>query len=381
MLSSRDRILRSISGQPTDHVPLCMFLFSLVRERCSSDFEFYQKQMDMGLDVVVELGELPLARHPQVRVEVRVEKGSPNPLLRQIYHTPAGDLETVVEKTSDWPHGDQVPLMSDFVIPRSKKFLVTEEKDLAPLAYVLAAPSDEDVAAFARRADLQRSFAQKNQLATRAGFNRLSDMICWLCGCEQFATMGLTEPGFFQKLVDLIAAWQEKRIEAVLRARPDILCDAQWYATTFLSPALYERFLAAAMKRRVDLAHAAGAKFCTVATANVLPFADVLSGTGIDALFGVDPVQGNWDLAAAKRDLGGRMCLWGGVNGYLTILESSADEVRKAVADSMAALAPGGRFILAAVDNVRTEPDSPPGTWDRAWANMQIMVEEWKARR
>jgi hypothetical protein len=381
MMSSRDRMLRTIAGEPADYTPLCMFLFSLVRDRCADEFDFYRKQIDMGLDVAVDLGELPLAQDPQVRVETRVEKGSPNPMLRRIYHTPAGDLETLVEKTSDWPHGDDVPLMSDFVIPRSKKFLVTEEKDLGPLAYVLAGPTDEQVAAYARHADSHRAFAREHQLVTRAGFNRLSDMVCWLCGCEPFATMGMTDPALFQKLIDLIAAWQEKRIKAVLLSRPDILCDAQWYATTFLSPALYERFLSPAYRRRTDLAHEAGAKFCTVATANVMPFVDVLKATGVDALFGVDPIQGGWDLSKAKATLGQGVCLWGGINGYLTILEGSEAQTRQAVSDAMSVLAPGGRFILAAVDNVRLEPDSAPGLAEIAWRNTQVMVDEWKRLR
>ena len=381
MLSSRDRILRAIGGEPADHVPMCMFLFSILRDRSAGEADYYRRQLDMGMDAVVDFGDLPLGRHPEVEIDVRLEPGSPNPFLRQTYRTPAGDLETVVEKTPDWPHGDHVPLMSDFVIPRSRKFLVTEEKDLAPLAYVLAGPTEEEASAFAAGADALRSFARERQLATRAGFNRLSDMVCWLCGCEQFATMGLAEPGFFQKLIDLIAAWQDKRTQAILRTRPDILCDAQWYATTFLSPALYERFLSPAIKRRVGLAHAAGAKFCTVATANVLPFTDVLARTGIDALFGVDPIQGNWDLPAAKKGLGSKMCLWGGINGYLTILDGTETQVRQAVRGAIETLSPGGRFILAPVDNVRLEPDSAPGLQEKAWRNCQIMVEEWKRLR
>jgi uroporphyrinogen decarboxylase len=175
-----------------------------------------------------------------------------------------------------------------------------------------------------------------------------------------------------------VDAWQRKLLNVTLQARPDIVVDAQWYATTFLSPALYRRFLLPLLKRRADVVHDAGAQFCAIATTNVLPFAECLKDIGVDLLFGVDPIMGSWNLPRAKRELGGAMCLAGGVNGYLTIVDGTPDKVRQAVQDAMRVLAPGGRFILAPVDDVRTEPDSPPGAWDRAWANTLVMVEEWK---
>jgi len=381
MLSSRERILRTIAGDPADHVPMCFVLFSGLRSRCEGELDFCRRLLDLGVDVCVDLGGLPLGRRPEVQVRTTLLEGRPNPFLRQVWHTPAGELETVVEKTPDWPHGDRVPIQSDFVIPRAKKPLVAEEKDLGPLRYLLPDPTEDEIAAFLGGAEPLLAFAREHGLATRAGFNRLSDMLCWLCGCEWFATAHRTSPAVYQGVLDIVDAWQRKLLDATLQARPDIVVDAQWYATTFLSPSLYRRFILPPLRRRAEIVHEAGAKFCAIATTNVLPFADCLKEIGIDCLFGVDPIMGGWDLARAKRELGGAMCLAGGVNGYLTIVDGSADKVRAAVRKAIEALAPGGRFILAPVDDVRTEPESPPGTWERAWRNVQVMVEEWKRLR
>lgn len=380
-MTSRERILATIAGEPTDHAPLGFLLFSELQGRSAGERDFIRRQVDLGIDAVAALPDPAWGFHPDVTSEVTRLPGEVHPLLRKVYHTPAGDLETVVEVSDDWPHGDDIPLMSDYVIPRAKKFLVTSADDLAPLGYLLQGPTDEAIAQWREKVRATQQLADEFHLATRGAFNRLSDMICWLCGCEQFAVLGRTDPELFRRLISLIAAWQERFIEIFLEARPDLLVDAQWYATTFLSPRFYDEFLGAALKRRVDMAHAAGSAFCVVATTSVMPFFGNLKRLGIDALFGVDPVQGGWDLSRTKAELGDEVTLWGGINGYLHIVDGTPEQVRAATETAMRLLAPGGRFILAPVDNVRIDGPRTPEAWRRAWANVQAMVEAWKRLR
>ena len=380
-MTSRERLLGTMAGACTGYTPLCFLLLSELRRQCADELEFAQRQVELGLDATVPLPDLPFEFHPAVETEVWLEPASPNSLLHKVYHTPAGDLETVVEKTPDWPHGDDIPVQSDFVIPRARKFLVTEPADLGPLAYLLPDADAGAVAEFRRGAAEAQRFAEARGLATRAGFFRLSDFICWLCGCEQFAMMGPLNPDFFRALIDMIARYQERRIEILLEARPDILCDAQWYATTFLSPSLYEKFMEPALRRRADMAHASGARFCVIATTNVLPFAPILKRLGVDVLFGVDPLQGGWDLGRAKKELGDQVCLWGGVNGYLTMVDGSPKDVEQAVGEAMRALAPGGRFILAAVDNIRIDGSDTPEARQHVWRNVERLIETWRRLR
>ncbi|MBN2584546.1 MAG: hypothetical protein JXL80_15900 [Planctomycetes bacterium] len=381
-LSPKDRILAAVDGKPADYTPCTTFLFTELLSRCASPQEYYLRLMEMGLDPIVSLPDPVWRFHPDVTEEVRREKGPEHDLLHKIYHTPAGDLTTTVELSDDWPHGDNVPLMSDFVIPRARKFLVTGPADLEPLTYLLQGPDAAAVETFRRSAAQVQRFADENHLPTRGAFNRLSDMICWLSGCEAFSTWGVSEPGFFEALINRVAAWQERIIEVFLDVRPDILVDAQWYATTFLSPKLYERFLSPALRRRVRMAHTAGSRFCALATTTVMPFFGELKRLGIDMLFGVDPVQGSWDLRRTKSELGDTVCLCGGVNAYLTIVDGTPETVRREVEASMAALTPGGRFILSPVDNIRID-DAQAGdaAWQRVQENVRTMVETWKQLR
>ncbi len=376
--SSRERMLSTIAGGPTDHVPLSFLLLSGLQARCRGLEEFTERQLELGIDVVVPLGDPAWAFRPEVTTKVRVEPASPNPLLHKVYRTPAGELETVVEKTPDWPHGDDVPLFSDYIIPRARQFPVRGAEHLDALRYLLGEPDAASIESFRQGAKAAQRLADRHELATRGGFYRLSDTLCWLCGCEQFATMGLTEPDFFRELVGVVEQWQERMLRIVVDAGPDIVVDPQWYATTFLSPSLYEEFIAPSVERRVVMAHQAGATFCMLATTNVLPFAPLVKGLGVDVVFGVDPIEGGWDLAQAKAELGDTVGLWGGVNGYLTLADGTPEDVDRAVERAIEILAPGGRFILGAVDDVRVDRPDDQGSWERTWENVRRMADTWR---
>jgi uroporphyrinogen decarboxylase len=106
-----------------------------------------------------------------------------------------------------------------------------------------------------------------------------------------------------------------------------------------------------------------------IITSNCMPLLDVLAESGVDVLIGVDPAA--WDLTVAKQTLGGKVCLWGGVNGHLTVEQGSPEEVRAEVRRAMQVLAPGGGFVLSPVDNVR---ENTP----RARENVQALLDEWQ---
>ena len=92
-------------------------------------------------------------------------------------------------------------------------------------------------------------------------------------------------------------------------------------------------------------------------------------------LIGIDPVQGKgMEMALLKEKVGGRICLWGGVNGFVTMERGSRDEVQEAVREAVGILGPGGGFILSPVDNVRD-------TSEKTWGNIRAMIEAWKEHR
>jgi len=65
------------------------------------------------------------------------------------------------------------------------------------------------------------------------------------------------------------------------------------------------------------------------------------------------------------------MCLWGGVNGHLTVETGTPEEVQREVQHAMQTLGRRNRFILSPVDNIRQwSPDVE--------RNVKALLGEWK---
>ena len=118
----------------------------------------------------------------------------------------------------------------------------------------------------------------------------------------------------------------------------------------------------------MELAHSAGVKFGYLLTSKAMPLIDGIIEAGVDVLVGVDPRE--YDLAALKQQTKGKLCLWGGVNGHLTVEMGTPAEVKGEVERAMETLAPEGGFILSPVDNVRQY--SP-----EIKENVAALIEAW----
>lgn len=391
--SSQERMLMALQNKEADYLPCSFMLFSALEEKCRDQFEFIDKQLELGLDVKVELPELPIRFHPKVKTKEwkEVSQEKKYPLLCKEYLTPAGRLTSIVRKTEDWPYGDSVPLFNDYLIPRSQKFLVASEEDLKSLPFLLSQPTEEDISTFREQADRLKKLATAKGLLVSGGWGTAGssqkginidggtanvDAVMWLCGMEKAVLLAMDEPELMKELLEIISAWNMKRMEIYLEEGIDLLIKRAWYESTELwSPSLYHKFIFPVLKKEIELCHQAGAKFGYIMTSGVTPLLDDFLKLGIDVLIGIDPVQGKGtNLKMLKEKLRGKICLWGGVNGFLTIEKGTKGEVKEAVSQAISVLGPKGGFILSPVDNVA---DSSDYTWD----NVKTMIKTWKEIR
>jgi len=383
--TSRERMLAALQNQESDYVPCSFMIFTALREKCKDPLQFIDRQLELGLDAKAELPEFPIRLHPDVRVREWKEKpvGQRYPLLHKQYHTPSGILTTVVRKTEDWPYGDHIPLFDDYLIPRSEKFLVTGREDLESVRFLFAEPTSEDIKEFRQKSAKLKKFASNKGLLVSAGWQTGADPGCmgmdavmWLCGMKEAVLLAMDRPEVIEELLRIISEWNLKRIEIYLDEGVDLLIKRAWYESTDLwSPALYRRFMVPVLKKEIELTHQAGAKFGYIITSGIMPLLDDILELGIDVLIGVDPVQGKGtDLRLLKQKLGGKICLWGGVNGFLTIENGSREDVIQEVQQAISTLGPGGGLILSPVDNVRD-------TSEHTWENVMTMIKTWKKMR
>ena len=383
--TSRERVLAALNCETPDHPPCSFMIFGALLNQSATYLDFVQKQMDLGLDATVMLPSrppavrndhynlygLPVSYAPEVQVEEALThpKGEGVPVMVKTYRTPAGSLQTRVRQTEDWRWGDHVPFLDDYLIPRSIKFLVEEEQDLDAFQYLLAPPTPEEVDTFHQEAQALKAFARKNGLLVTGGWGVGMDMLGWVHGLNALVYDVYDRPAFLARLFGLIASWNRERMSVVLDAGIDCYIKRAWYENTdFFTPGVWEKLIQPELAEDVRLAHQAGAKFGYIITANAMPLLELIAAAGVDVIIGIDPEA--YDLDETKAKLGGRVCLWGGVNGHLTVEQGSPEAVRGEVAAALQSLGPDG-FILSPVDNVRQDTEL-------AMKNVNILIDSWR---
>jgi hypothetical protein len=383
-------MLGAISLEDVDHIPCCFMSFTALRKRVDDDlYRLVEAELAMGLDSMLfipsapradrldhpDLRGLPVRFHPEVKIkEWRESVRDDFDILHKEYSTPAGKLTTRVRLSEDWTHGDHIPFIDDYQVPRALKPLITGPEDLPALTYMLIPPSPEDVARFEAEAERAGAFAARQDVLIAGGWGVGMDMADWLCGMQDLMVFTIEQPGFVIELLEMIHAWNTQRMEVVLSAPVDLFIRRAWYeGCDFVTPDFFRQAILPGLKAEADLAHERGVKFGYICSSGTAPLLDYYLEAGIDVLIGIDPVQGtHTDLALLKDRLGGRVCLWGGVSGAITVETGTEQQVRAAVRHAIEVLGPRG-FILSPVDNITV--DSP-----HTWKNVEVFIDEWKKR-
>lgn len=389
-MTSRERMLAAINCEPVDYVPCSFMIFAALRARCDSDEQFVRRQVAMGLDAFVATASWASARNPEHRdlpgidlryppqVELRQwrEEGADGTdVLHKEYATPDGTLKAEVLETEDWPYPGHVPLMDDYLIPRARRFPVSERSDLNALRRLLAEPHPDDVREFREAAADAKALADELQLLLTGGMGVGLDAAAWLCGQQELVFLAIDEPEMIDELAELIHEWNAARMREVLGVGVDLFVRRAWYeGTDFWSPPMFERFILPGLRREVEIAHEHGAAFGYINTSGTMGILPHLLDAGVDVLIGVDPVQGvGTDMAQMRAMVGDRMALWGGVNGFVTVELGTDEEIRAAVGTALDALGPIGT-VLSPVDNIRDE-------FDDTLRRVQVMIDEWRERQ
>lgn len=364
--------------------------FAILREKCKQDrFAAAKAELEMGLDPMLfipsssrfqrkehpDLRGLPVRFDPQVRMKTWQEGGQLNGRLFKEYETPAGTLSSSVRLSEDWPHGNFLPFIDDYQIPRSDKPLLTSRNDMEPLRFLLIPPQEEDIKVFNKEAAIARSFADENHVLLAGGWGVGMDMANWLCGMQNLMILTMEQPQFVSELLEMIHIWNIQRMEVVLSTKIDLYIRRAWYeGCDFVIPKFFQKEVLPRIKKESELVHAHGAKFGYICSSGTKPMLDLYKEAGIDVLIGIDPIEGTYtDLPLMKEKIGREVCLWGGVSAAVTVERGNENEIRSAVRQAMNTLGPKG-FILSPVDNLTiNEP--------RTWENIDIFINEWKSYR
>ena len=414
-MTSRERILAALNGQPADHVPLttwCFglpapqhlrwerdgiprnFWFSLRMEHLhrlpqpwtlDDDFRRAETWLGLGLDDLLDVS-VPWNAAPGVTwQESRRPAGTLDacPVLVRDYDTPSGPLRHAVRQTGEevgpgWViQPDGVPLIEDYNIPRAVGHLVSAPEHVARLRHLYGPPNDASRRWFAERMQRVRAFAQAKGVFVQAWTAFGMDAAVWFAGTEGAIMLAMDHEDAFDELVHAIADTDAARTElAAADPGVDMVCQRGWYSSTdFWSPNLFNRFVFPHVKRLAAIAHRHGKKFGYVMTTGVETLGPRLADAGVDLVYFVDPVQDRFDLAKARDLLGGRLTLVGGTNALsLGGAGQAFDRARleREIRSAIDILGPTHRFILHPVDALF--PDTP-------WEGVEAMIALWEKYR
>ncbi len=174
-MNSRERVIAAMRREDVDYVPLSTFFSESQVE--PGKYRDWQRQdpygeqalrfqvMELGIDPVIPL-DVPVGQHPEVSFRVWEAPGKPHPILHKRVETSAGPLTAAVRRTPDWPHGMDVPLMSDFNVSRFVKPWLENMDDVERWAYLHMPPGKREVEVFKERMAKARVLAQRLGLAT-----------------------------------------------------------------------------------------------------------------------------------------------------------------------------------------------------------------------
>jgi hypothetical protein len=409
-MTSKERILAALNGQPADHVPLTTWCFGfpapphllwethghkvkhwytkrlehihtlLQPWELEDEFKRAEAWLSLGIDDVLEVS-VPWRQAPVVTWrDSHVPPGAPGgdqryPLLVREYQTPVGPLRHAVRKTEPEAEGwviqpDHVPLIEDYNVSRALKHIVATPADVAGIQYLFAPPDAGQCQWFADRMERMNEFADSKGLLTQAWTAFGLDAAVWFAGAAGAVMMAADAPEAFDQLLDLIFITDYARTElAAAHPGVDLVCQRGWYSSTdFWSPKLFDRLVVPRLSQLTSLAHRHGKKFGYVMTTGVEKLGPRLTDAGVDLLCFVDPIQDRLTLEKAREILGGRITLAGGTNALSLAsgdTQRIGDEVRRAVE----ILGPTNRFILHPVDAIF--PDTP-------WSGVETMIRAWK---
>ncbi|MGD9496806.1 MAG: hypothetical protein AB7Y46_10935, partial [Armatimonadota bacterium] len=288
-MTSRERIMAAVMRRPVDRVPCCVTFNPLtpVQRRghqwqfpwppdTAADEQLRYQVEELGLDQVVHFSVS--AGRPAEGVEA--ETWLEGDVLHKRWRTPAGELHAAVRYNELWPHGEDIPLYSDFNIGHYVEPWLQTEADLEALRALQQPLGEAELRERAyAAATAARALADRFGLATIAHVGMGMTGAQHLFGATQLCLLTIENP----QLVDAYLEHEHRLNLLALRALADTGTDLVrrngYYETAdFYGPAMLERFLGDRLRAERDAAHAGGMLMTYTLHTGVMPILDNLAG-------------------------------------------------------------------------------------------------------
>ena len=316
-LSSRERILRTLRGEPTDRVPIAppipwniwddiegrkaqgwqaednfQQVMELVRKHCDETIR------SRALGTVGDRSQLHCpGKHSEI---VSTERSDGRTTITRVLHTPKGDLRTVIAMDA----GVSTAWVVEPLV-----------KDLDDVERILSVPFDwvkPDMVAF------RREVAQIGERAVmEIGISTPMVCVSHVMHFDTFLAWTVAERPTIERLIDTVFERIHDKLEYVLERGAGALFwigGSEQATPPMMSPRLYDDLVVKYDGRLIELIHKHGQYAHVHCHGKVATILDRLLAMGVDALDPVEPPpDGDIDLAEAKRRAAGRITLMGNI--------------------------------------------------------------------
>lgn len=400
-MSSKERIIAAIKNEEVDYIPLGQLFHSTIMgtpkdKQWKDQFERAKVMKELGIDPTIDIWMPAPEAPPEIPVRKWMEDDpdSSNKLLCASYETPSGTLTTKVIRTDeDWyepthykflpqwdghahrriDEYDRIDMMDDYFTRRFKVPLVRGEQDLDAFEHLLKAPSGGYRDLWIKQAKEAKKMADQLGLATQARRVAVGDWFMWVCWIEDFCVEMVGNPEYVNRFYDIVHNYNKEIVDMVIDADvADIIQYRGWYDTPdYWGTKRYSEILEPRISELGKKIHDADKLFCVLLTEGYTLYKDILSRMDADVYLGLEPLAArkSEDLAAVKKALGDKHCIWGGVNACVTVGMGTDEEIDKEVKSAIDTLGPKG-FILNAAMYIYDDD----ATWDR----FMVMIDSWK---
>jgi len=196
----------------------------------------------------------------------------------------------------------------------------------------------------------------KGDLAVGVHLNDVFSIPRYLCGFEGILVALAADPQLVHGLVELSVEVNIEMAKEVARRDVDFLFTGDDYAATngpFMSPAMFQEFLAEPLKRVIRGFHDAGLPIIKHSDGDIRPILDMILDAEIDCLDPIDPVAG-LDIGEIKQQCGGRVALKGNVDCAQTLTFGSVRDVVEETKEVLRKAADGGGLILSSSNSIHS---------------------------
>jgi len=186
-----------------------------------------------------------------------------------------------------------------------------------------------------------------------------------LGGLNRLLYMYFKDPDFVFELSDMISEYKCRVLDRAAIVGADILLTGDDYANRkgpFVSSSMFRKFILPYLKRAVDIAKRRGLPFIKHTDGNIWSIIDMIVSTRIDGLHPIEPAAG-MDIMEVKKRYGTRICVIGNIDCSVLLPLRTPSEVEEVVKETIAKVAPGGRYILSSSNSIH--PSVKPENFKR----------------